>query len=496
MRIKNILQSNRLLAAISALGLLSAGSAFAGEGGVSGGGGGVAPVDPVGATMVEQALREAPQALSLVFHWMEMEDLEKPTRVGALLFKGPLTIHELVKQAPIETSGECRSPDGQRRDGAAPGKRPNSVCMDVKTLGQKLTEDNYWAQTVALLGHELSHLLGTNETEASELQTRILKNLRLQPSYITAAARNNYLFAFDKLSQAVDEATVGGDRSLREKMDRWLHAFTLDSSVLRIRYRDVDGLMVPSAEAYWLSQALLWKAELLHLSLDAKLRGENPYNRLRLEEAFGSGNSVTLRALAERRKEKPVPDSVANLLIERYVDEAAYEREVQSIVDIRDRLNSVVRHTPPAWKPLIEKDAREHGQNPVRWSTDRVDLQADDFSIEVGGKLFTSANAQVNVNGDPGDSRYWSLELTWNEQGREMKTNIYFGADKKQWWVSEIRTYDGGNGRNWIYSYGDYFRSDLGKEFKGDVAIAGWNEGKVSNLIHFKGLSIRVNPRR
>ena len=79
----------------------------------------------------------------------------------------------------------------------------------------------------------------------------------------------------------------------------------------------------------------------------------------------------------------------------------------------------------------------------LAWRTPTVSFQAESFGIWADGHCYTSATAKVDVNGDPGDSRYTTLELEWNENNREMRYFIYFGADRSGWWSDEMRTYDG-----------------------------------------------------
>lgn len=112
--------------------------------------------------------------------------------------------------------------------------------------------------------------------------------------------------------------------------------------------------------------------------------------------------------------------------------------------------------------------------NPVAWSTPYAALTADDFAIDAGGRRFTAANAQVAIHSDPGDATYRTLELSWTEQGVEMRLFLYFAADAREWWVTEIRTYDGlpnTRGSNWIYYDGPFFRTPLGQTYRGDVDL-------------------------
>lgn len=473
---------------------MSVGSAFAARGGVSGGGGGIAPVDPAGPALIEQALREAPLVLTLYFNRRESLELQNPTAIGRLLFNGEQRIQDLIKSSAIETSSRCRDPHGKTRDGAAPGKRPQSICMDVASLNRKLSIDNYWSQTIALAGHELSHLLGTNEKEATELQGEILKEIRFQPPFIAAALRNSYLFSFFELDKKLKAAIEADPKNPMQIHDAWAGLSSDASFLTRNEVRETRGLQVPTASAYWLGKALQWKLEFLSVGGYLQGGGNSPSWQEMLNKGFAGRNSVTLGDLVRRMEDSAVPETLAPLVIELPVNDAAYQREVASILGLRAELETLARKTPAAWTALVEKDYTKAGKNEIEWITQRVQLRARDLQIRVNGETLGQAGAQLKVSSDPGNLRYWSLEATWQERGREMRAFFYFRADNKEWWVDEIRTYDGSAEGDWVYYYGDYFRRPLGTDFEGDVTLAGWNEDKTTSVLQLKGLSIRVTP--
>jgi hypothetical protein len=126
--------------------------------------------------------------------------------------------------------------------------------------------------------------------------------------------------------------------------------------------------------------------------------------------------------------------------------------------------------------------------------TPQVSLMADEFSIDVGGKTFTSAGVEVTVHSDPGDANYQTLELTWFEHDIEMRLNAYFKSDGNDWWSDEIRTYNGkgnGDGADWVTFTGDFFRSPLGSPFAGVLDQTATEGGTISHL-RFGGLELRA----
>ena len=91
----------------------------------------------------------------------------------------------------------------------------------------------------------------------------------------------------------------------------------------------------------------------------------------------------------------------------------------------------------------------------ISWKTDVVSLTAREFSIVAGGKTFRAATPKVDVQSDPGDATYRTLEATWQENGVEMRLNLYFGGDATAWWVDEVRIYNGAHRRRVALRQGD-----------------------------------------
>ena len=117
------------------------------------------------------------------------------------------------------------------------------------------------------------------------------------------------------------------------------------------------------------------------------------------------------------------------------------------------------------------------------FNTPQVRLNADELTVEAGGRTFTPA-ADVTVHGDPGRwNEYTTLELTWLEHDVEMRINLYFASDGTDWWVSEVRTYDGATEGKWIESVGERFRSRLGTAYEGDVDLGG---------LHIRGMHLEA----
>lgn len=135
---------------------------------------------------------------------------------------------------------------------------------------------------------------------------------------------------------------------------------------------------------------------------------------------------------------------------------------------------------------------------PFKVETKQVSLTAQALLIDVGGRSF-AAPPPLEVGGDPGMvNEYTTLELSWREHGVEMRLNIYFKSDGREWWSDEIRTYDGRTQGEWIYHTGDFFRSKLGTPFVGDFDSTGREDegaGKMKGRLRLPGLRLEAFRR-
>jgi hypothetical protein len=131
----------------------------------------------------------------------------------------------------------------------------------------------------------------------------------------------------------------------------------------------------------------------------------------------------------------------------------------------------------------------------IVWDSGSVRLEADDFEVRVGDKVFHGVGP-MTVDSDPGGQDYRTLELVWQEQGVEQRMNLYFKADEDEWWISEIRTYDGFEEGEWInfvvvgQMWNDMMRTPKRGTYEGDVQFVGW--GRVPGEVLIKGL--RLTP--
>lgn len=117
---------------------------------------------------------------------------------------------------------------------------------------------------------------------------------------------------------------------------------------------------------------------------------------------------------------------------------------------------------------LVERVGR-----PVHWTTEVVDLSAEDLWLQVGGQVVVPPDDnQIQVHSDPGDAGYWTLEIAWMAGQVEMRINLYFSADGETWRIHEARIYDGRIPGEWLELRGASIASTpLGTAFTGDIDI-------------------------
>lgn len=137
----------------------------------------------------------------------------------------------------------------------------------------------------------------------------------------------------------------------------------------------------------------------------------------------------------------------------------------------------------------------------VDWTTERVALTADDFRLDVNDLEFGVDVQPTRMTSDPGGSDYWTLEVEWPEHDVEQRLNMYFGSDGTDWWVDEIRTYDGYDPGEWVYAYGPFFQTPLGQAFEGDIQVDLLGTGRpddrenlVPAVLSFTGMRLAVSP--
>jgi hypothetical protein len=150
------------------------------RGAVSGGGGGTTNPEPSNPYWVTEAIRSYSGPIISMFlnHkeslFEDLTDEEKMTSVYAKLFRptSGKNIFEILKSTKIEVrmNETCYDANNEAWDGSIYATQPNAICISAFNLASKINSRYLASETLALLVHELSHLAGTTEEEAQEIQ--------------------------------------------------------------------------------------------------------------------------------------------------------------------------------------------------------------------------------------------------------------------------------------------------------------------------------------
>jgi hypothetical protein len=157
-----------LTSVVLTCGLLFTSNAVFADGGISGGGGGSIPDNPAGKYLIEEILKDANGELLMIFQGAQESE---GNLFGDELYNGEQTIYDVIRSSKIgiRRDGPCIGLDGKEYDGSVVGPTSDSICISVKSLGEKLSKDNAHRQTLALVAHEYGHLLGLDEEAATKL---------------------------------------------------------------------------------------------------------------------------------------------------------------------------------------------------------------------------------------------------------------------------------------------------------------------------------------
>jgi hypothetical protein len=132
---------------------------------------------------------------------------------------------------------------------------------------------------------------------------------------------------------------------------------------------------------------------------------------------------------------------------------------------------------------------------PIDWDSGRVRLRASAMRIREGDGVFTGRVPAFSVQSD-GSVVPTTFEVVWPEQGTEQRMNLYFEQDGTDWWVTELRTYDGDAcSPDWIVYRGPLFQTPIGEAFSGDVRLQDGlgriRDGRqVTGSLEFDGLRL------
>lgn len=278
-------------------------------------------------------------------------------RVWEALFDGEQTVFDVLDRLTIEVrhSAACRDARGNEVDGSADLASGNRICISAKRLAEKLTCSDVEAQVWALVLHEISHLLGTSEAEALQLQNsaflRLLRNSAMQRHWkLRFETESDLERLLEKISWLEPEP-LGMCRLaavVREgagNLMKDLHAEVSDFTVLRAR--DQDQVLGLFGRAWALED---YSCGLDLLIRDPKFRAAHQgyYARGFGEDLVAPSTLYTWRKFADPSLPR---NSVAfaEVTLERITTPAAHAREIE-------RLRSEARSILGEVRAILESD--------------------------------------------------------------------------------------------------------------------------------------------
>lgn len=287
---------------------LSLGS-FAQAGGVGSGGGQTTVPDPSHPEQIARTLET--EARFMIQAWLNRQEKNFNEQSASVRAQNPLRkifenqpgLSQLIATVPAELrmTNTCHDSANSPVDGSIYGKKPGSICLSPFSMAPKLSQQNYKAETFALLVHELSHLLGTTEDEAEIIQQVALKDflakdpvdLKNEAGWAAEEISNRLRAELDSFAQLPP--------NLRSNSEKFI-------SILRT-YQDIEDayqsdknrflFVTPTTDAYYMAEYIRY--DLLHAFICSqdtslgKIRQELCADTL--ERAFKGNSKATLSTI-------------------------------------------------------------------------------------------------------------------------------------------------------------------------------------------------------
>ena len=159
---------------------------WAGKGGADTGGGNL-----LGSTKATQAqvaiyIGQSKQVSTYILRRLEYiltyySDSDLSISMNKKLFHGSKNIYQALAEAQFNVlnNGACIDTEGKEVDASA--KDAPSICFSLDRLANKLTTDSLQSEILAIVIHEVSHMVGTTEVEAITLQQAVKNSLANDP---------------------------------------------------------------------------------------------------------------------------------------------------------------------------------------------------------------------------------------------------------------------------------------------------------------------------
>gem|GEM_PF-2938317 len=293
-------------------------------GDISSGGGGTLPDNTVSASYLFDIIVESKRDLRAIVN-AEHELFYGSTRESTLynkLFAGKANLIDVLESVDIEILMDkpCRDSAGKAVDGSVYASIPNAICISPYSMAPKLIEERARVEVLALLVHELSHLLGTTEEEAVDLQKGVALQIQgidetsslywVDEQAVRASNVSRYLrritkdfdsISFDEMKTFIDKAVLQSRFSFRHP-EHFI-------SLLDGKEKDLDNYF--EAGMFKLIYWYITSKSSHHLSKKS---------RKLYEETFVNRDQITYKDFAAIHAEFDLENFYGDLILEKITD--------------------------------------------------------------------------------------------------------------------------------------------------------------------------------
>jgi hypothetical protein len=341
---------------------LSAGNATTAsqEGGVDGGGGGTLPANPESTERIRSFLRN--DARRELRFYVLSKQAEYDARVNEglnpswlpILFGQGNKLWDVLENTDIELEMKkpCFDANGVEVDGSVHASKPGAICISAYRIAPKLVRGRGEIETLGLILHEFSHLLGATEEEARKFQKEVvsdLENLRERQVQAKTVLDGNNQTIHDAIMALIEaEATVKEAAKIFKKSAAASVA-QADPDIPKVRnaLKKANETFETQRGRFGSFSSFQTYADQQYLTyLTARLDIAVMWADDRLDQTFGD-NSDRLNRVFQGKKELPYGEIKKQLTPWRkeksMIDQEPIRRP-ETYADVEELLSSLIRH--------------------------------------------------------------------------------------------------------------------------------------------------------
>jgi hypothetical protein len=237
-------------------------------GNADGGGGGTLPSETIDPQDVKYIVQRSLLELKLIVQggsWFESYFQNKI--LYKKLYGGSPNLIDVLRTTKIEVRANrpCFDANKKPKDASIYADTPGAICLSAFRIGPKIVEETARKKIEGLILHELSHLLGANETEALEFQKEIESNwLRRSTEDSAQKYVQNIQDLFKKLQNSV--TYYDPSRHTAEEVKHKLNdemAFTFKDLSKIVYFHGVPAYSVMSVEDVAQYKFVQWQQDIM-----------------------------------------------------------------------------------------------------------------------------------------------------------------------------------------------------------------------------------------